>query len=196
VLEALVHLSQASHYSLVSLVIALWGALKLITGLDRSFEAIFESEPVSPTQRVTKGVLTLTVVGLAAIAVAVLVAAIGLIEHPHSHYGPLVLVVVLTVVFFPIFYLLPNADLTPGDALPGTLLTAIGWTVLSTGFAIYVGLLGETIAGVVGAFLLLLTWFYFSGLVILLGGVLNAALLDSKEIRRRRDGPGSGANGS
>lgn len=126
------------------------------------------------------GILTLVTVGLAVGAVAMLFAAIHLVDHPHSHYGPLVLTVAPTGVFFPIYYLLPNVDHAPRDALPGTIFAAVGWSVLSTGFAVYVDVVGRDVSGVIGGFLLLLTWFYFSGLTILLGAVLNAVLLGSE----------------
>lgn len=174
VLEALHRFSQTSHYTLVGLAVSLWGALKLFTALGRSFEDIFESGPASPKRQIAVGFLTFLTVGLAVVAVAMLFAAFHLVDHPHSHYGPFVLVVVLTAVFFPIYYFLPNVTHRPRDALPGALFAAVGWTVLGTGFAVYVDLVGRDVSGVLGAFLLLLTWFYFAGLTLLLGGVLNA----------------------
>jgi membrane protein len=176
-LEVLKQVSLTGHQTAIGVVLSVWGALRLFTSLDRSFAMLFESESMSLRRRVSRGLLTLCAVGLAVAAVAVLVGTIGFIRHPDGHLGPTILLVALVVVFFPIYYILPHADFAPRDVLPGATFAAITWTALSTGFAFYVHILGESVVGVVGSFLLLLTWFYFAGLTILLGGVLNAVML-------------------
>ncbi|MFC7176850.1 YhjD/YihY/BrkB family envelope integrity protein [Halosegnis marinus] len=53
----------------------------------------------------------------------------------------------------------------------------MGWTALQTGFRVYAGIAGSYEAyGVLGAVLLLITFLYFGGLVLLVGVVLNAVL--------------------
>lgn len=177
VLGALRQMSMSGHHTAIGVLLSVWGSIRLFTSLDRSFAAIFQTGPVRPVRRVGTGLLALLTVGLAIVAAATLVTAIGITEHPESHYGPVLLVGALVIVFSPIYYILPNADLAPLDVLPGAIFAAVAWTTLSTVFGFYVALLGASIAGVVGSFLLLLSWFYFTSLAVLLGGVLNAVLL-------------------
>jgi YihY family inner membrane protein len=181
VLDALQEISVTGHHTVIGVALSLWGGFRLFASLDRAFVLIFESERPSLARRVSTGLLTLLTVGLAVVAAAVLVGAIGLVEHPESHYGPVLLVAVLVVSFFPIYYFLPDVDLAPREVLPGATFAAVAWTVLSTGFGIYIALLGAQVVGLIGSFLLLLTWFYLAALAILFGGVLNAILSGSVE---------------
>ncbi|MFC7196974.1 YhjD/YihY/BrkB family envelope integrity protein [Halosimplex aquaticum] len=81
------------------------------------------------------------------------------------------------VVFLPLFYLFPDEDVSVSEVVPGTVFAAAGWTVLEYLFRYYVAVagVGERY-GVVGTIVLLVTWLYFSGFVILIGGALNAVL--------------------
>lgn len=65
-----------------------------------------------------------------------------------------------------------------GALLPGAVLAAVGWTVLTVGFGIYVANFGNYNAtyGSLGAIVVLLTWLYLSAYILLLGGELNAAI--------------------
>jgi membrane protein len=77
-----------------------------------------------------------------------------------------------------IYYFAPDADqdwiwLTPGSVAATTL-----WLLASLGFKYYVANWGhytETY-GLIGAVMILLLWFYLSGLVILLGAEMNAEI--------------------
>jgi membrane protein len=77
-----------------------------------------------------------------------------------------------------VYYFAPDADqdwvwLTPGSIFATTL-----WLVASLGFKYYVATMGnytETY-GVIGGIMVLLLWFYISGLVILIGAEMNALI--------------------
>ena len=77
-----------------------------------------------------------------------------------------------------VYYFAPDAEqdwvwLTPGSVFATTL-----WLVASLGFKYYVANLGnytETY-GVIGGFMVLMLWFYISGLVILIGAEMNAEI--------------------
>jgi membrane protein len=61
---------------------------------------------------------------------------------------------------------------------PGSLLGTLCWLVSSWGFAQYVTHFGKynVTYGSIGGVIILLSWFYLSALILLLGGELNAAL--------------------
>jgi hypothetical protein len=83
----------------------------------------------------------------------------------------------LTVTFLPLYYLLPGVTVSVGEALPGALLAAVGWTLLQSGFRLYAGVVSATqVYGVLGAVLLIVTFLYFGGVILLLGVVFNAVL--------------------
>lgn len=61
---------------------------------------------------------------------------------------------------------------------PGSVLTAMGWLVLSLGFDLYISHFGHYNAtyGSLGAMVAVLTWLYLSSYVLLLGAELNSEL--------------------
>jgi hypothetical protein len=87
------------------------------------------------------------------------------------------LVVGLTVAFLPIYRFFPDANLSWADAVPGAVFAAFGWGVLQFLFQFYVAVSSQGGSSAIGAILLLLTWLYLGGLILLLGGVVNAVLL-------------------
>lgn len=181
VLEIVAQVPLTGQLTIISLALSLWGALRLFSGLKRSFTIIFEAEPTGLLTQVRLGALTLLTILLGILSAAALIGVIGLVHPPFVNlYGPTVLAFTLTVIFFPVYYFLPAVELSPRNVLPGTIFAALGWTALSTGFGFYVDTLGNSVTGAIGAFLLLLSWFYFAGLVLLFGGVLNAVLIGNE----------------
>jgi len=83
----------------------------------------------------------------------------------------------LSVALYPLYLVFPDVDLHPVEAVPGTVAAAVGLTALESLFRLYVQVssTGERY-GIVGGIVLVLTWLYFNGLVLLLGAVLNAVL--------------------
>lgn len=61
---------------------------------------------------------------------------------------------------------------------PGSLLSAVGWLVLTVGFGFYVSSFGNYNAtyGSLGAVVVLLTWLYLSSYILIFGAELNAEL--------------------
>ncbi|MFC4357029.1 YhjD/YihY/BrkB family envelope integrity protein [Halobium salinum] len=164
----------------VSLALTLWGALKIFRGVDVAFSRVYGSDPGGILEQVKDGVTVLGAIGLGIVGISVVTAVIALVDLPFAGLlSPLILLLTLTVAFFPFYYVLPDSGLSPREALPGTLFAAIGWTVLGTVFGVYAGSSagGENAAAAaVGAILILLTWFYFSGILLLTGAVINAVL--------------------
>lgn len=66
--------------------------------------------------------------------------------------------------------------------LPGAVLSAVGWLLLSLGFGWYVRILGgdesNDVIGAAGAVLFALTWMWAAVVVFLIGGELNQVLAD------------------
>jgi membrane protein len=77
-----------------------------------------------------------------------------------------------------IYYWGPDADQDWVWLTPGAVIATLLWLLASLGFKYYVASMGhytETY-GAIGGFMVLMLWFYISGLVILLGAELNAEI--------------------
>jgi len=171
--------------TLVGTVVLLWSGLKLFRGLDVAFSTVYGTAAEQTLlDQLRDGSVTLVGVG-AGIAVTVglgvataeidrIVAGVDLANV----VGSALLLVGLTLVFLPLYYVLPDRGaVTVREALPGAAFAAVGWTALQTGFRVYAGVAGSYEAyGVLGGVLLLITFLYFGGLVLLVGVVLNAVL--------------------
>lgn len=87
-----------------------------------------------------------------------------------------ILSLLVTVVLFVIIYrFMPKAEVTLRDALPGAILGGILWEVAKYVFAVSVNHFHyDQIYGSVGAVVAVLTWSYFSSLILLFGAQLTA----------------------
>ena len=160
-------------------LVLLWGGLKLFRGLDVAFASVYGRETsLGLLQQVKDALVTLLAVA-AGVGVTVTAGlAVSLARVPLvGVVGTVATTAGLTLTFLPLYVLLPNPRVPVRDAVPGTVLAAGGWTILGTGFRIYAANAGGfQLYGVVGGVLLLVTWFYFGGIVLLLGVVLSAVL--------------------
>jgi membrane protein len=77
-----------------------------------------------------------------------------------------------------VYYFAPDAEQEWVWVTPGSVLTTVLWLLASLGFKYYVTNFGsytETY-GAIGGVMVLLLWFYISGLVAILGAELNAEI--------------------
>lgn len=94
-----------------------------------------------------------------------------------------VTLIVIFVVFTFLYWVAPNRRSTLISVLPGALFSTIGWTVASVGFAYYVNNFGNYSAtyGSIGVTIILMLWFYLTGIILMIGGELNATLAIRKK---------------
>lgn len=64
------------------------------------------------------------------------------------------------------------------DVLPDVVFVAVGWAIFQLVFQVYRAFSGGGSGGVFGGVIVVITWLYFSGLVLLLGAVINAVFGD------------------
>lgn len=92
---------------------------------------------------------------------------------------PLLLVVVLFVVFLPMYYLFPHPSVGFREAIPGAAFAAVAWALSGIGFRLYAAVSQSVqLYGVAGGLLLFLTWLYVGGFILLLGVTLNGVVAD------------------
>ena len=77
-----------------------------------------------------------------------------------------------------VYYFAPDAEQEWVYLTPGSILATLLWLAGSLGFRFYVVNFGnyEATYGTIGGIILLLLWFYISGLVIVIGAELNAEI--------------------
>jgi YihY family inner membrane protein len=170
--------------TLVGLGFLLWSALRVFRGLDVAFSRVYGVEsPPSLRDQIRDALLVLAAIALALVVTVAVSAAL------QSAFGPLaniastvLLLLTLTVVFVPLYYVFPDCEVSIGEALPGSVFAAGGWVLLSMGFGIYAANATTfQLYGIIGAVLLALTWFYVGGLLLLLGAALNAVLAGQQD---------------
>lgn len=173
--QALSDQTSQGSLGVLSLLLTVWGALKVFRGLDTAFGRIYSVATRGLVEQLKDGLAAFVSIGVGITGVVVLGSLIALIDSPLVNLaGPFLLLVTLIVAFLPLYYVLPDADVTVREIIPGTVFAALGWAVLGTGFGIYAEQVGSSVAGALGAILLLMTWFYLSGILILTGAVINA----------------------
>jgi membrane protein len=177
--------------TVLGLGILLWGGLRVFRGLDIAFSRIYGVKIPKPLPyQVRDALLVLVGIILAIVGTVALSAVLSLIDLPFAGLtGTVGLLVVLTAVFFPMYYIFPGQEIPVREALPGAVVASLGWTALGAGFGLYAANAGSLqLYGVLGGVLLLLVWFYFGGLIILLGAAVNVVRSDRKEDRQLQQG--------
>ena len=172
--------------TIFGLAVLLWSGLRLFRGLDIAFSDVYgDPGPISIIEQLRNAAITLVAVGVgvaATVVIGVIIAGLGVESIVEGRdtigiVGTAVLVGSLTIAFLPLYYVLPGPRISVREALPGAFFAGIGWTALQTGFRIYAGVAGNYEAyGILGGVLLLVTFLYFGGLILLLGAVLNAVI--------------------
>jgi membrane protein len=169
--------------TIASSVVLLWSALKLFRGLDTAFSIVYDSGlDKSIVAQIANALIVFLSILLAVVGMLVLGTVYAILPTiPFIGYvTPLFALIALSVVFLPMYYFMPDLDgMTVRDAIPGAVLAGAGWAALHSVFGLYASNAGQYEAyGVIGGILLLLTWLYIGGVLIILGAVLNSVLMN------------------
>jgi membrane protein len=84
--------------------------------------------------------------------------------------------VIIFIIFIGLYWMAPNKKFACRSAIPGAAFATIGWVLTSYAFSFYVSNFGNYSAtyGSIGAIIVLMIWFYISGVIIIIGGEVNA----------------------
>lgn len=93
--------------------------------------------------------------------------------------------VLISIVFVTIYWLVPNVKLRWKSVLPGALFATFGWICTTLLFTFYVENFESysNTYGSIGTIIILMMWLYFSGIILMLGGQLNAVMLERETIK-------------
>lgn len=175
----------------------IWSASNGINAIVRAFNRAYDVEE-SRSFFVARGMsILLTIAMVFVILIALLLPVfgkhIGLIISATYGFSAeflsiwntirwLVSGLILFTVFTALYFVAPNKKLRIKYVLPGALFSTLGWITVSLIFSFYVSSFGNYSAtyGSLGGIIILMIWFYFSGMIIVLGGEINALLYERK----------------
>ncbi len=85
---------------------------------------------------------------------------------------------VLITIFIGVYYLAPNLKIKCTSAFPGAIFATLGWILISLAFSFYVSNFANYSAtyGSIGGIIVLMVWFYLTGIILLVGGEINALM--------------------
>ncbi|WP_027410731.1 YihY/virulence factor BrkB family protein [Anoxybacteroides tepidamans] len=182
---------------------ALWSASNGIDAIVRAFNRAYDVEE-SRSYIVARGMSILLTFGMMAVIVVALLLpvfgkAVGLFLSSVIGVSDTFLTVwgmfrwavsslILFIVFTSLYYFAPNKRLRYKDVLGGALFATVGWIVTSLAFSYYVESFARytSMYGSLGGIIILMVWFYLSGMIIVLGGELNA-IFDCQRNGRKRE---------
>ncbi|WP_408020154.1 YihY/virulence factor BrkB family protein [Sporosarcina sp. USHLN248] len=97
--------------------------------------------------------------------------------------------ILIFVVFSAIYWVVPNLKIQLRSVLGGALFATVGWILTSLAFSYYVGNFGNysKTYGSIGAIIVLMLWLYFSAIILMLGGQLNAVMTERKQAKLAKE---------
>jgi membrane protein len=199
VLETFNQITDSSSGRKVTLgfAVALWAASAGFSAIQNSMNAVYKVKETRPYWKVRGAAVligTLLSVLITAILSSLLTAdffaRLATLHIAHRALATIVVVALrvlgwlvatglLALLFAVIYYWAPDLKqrqwrwLTPGGAI-----AIVGWVLASLGLRVYLHFFNSYTAvyGSLGAVIILLTWFYLSGLMLLLGGEVNSEI--------------------
>ena len=178
----------------VGILAALWAASNGMGAISSTLNVAYAVKEDRPWWRVRLVAIFLTIMVSLFIIVALAIVFFGghLGDRVAAHFGfsaaftiawrvlqwPIALVFLL-LTFDLIYYLAPN-DRRPKRRLwtGGAITAVVLWLLVSFGFRLYLHFFNSysVTYGSLGALIVLMLWFYFTGLAILIGGEVNSEL--------------------
>ncbi|AGT30827.1 ribonuclease yfkH [Geobacillus genomosp. 3] len=198
------HLMDEQNGKLLSLSIigAIWSASNGMGAIMRAFNRAYDVEENRPFW-VARGLSIVLTVGMIAVIIVALVlpvfgrmiglflfSTLGLSEHFLTVWNTFrwtTSSLLLFAVFTALYYFAPNKQLRCVNVVRGALFATAGWIATSLAFAYYVNHFANYTAmhGSLGGMIVLMIWLYLSGMVLVLGGEMNAIFDCGREGRKR-----------
>ena len=162
----------------ISLLLALVTMSRGFAGLIRALDVVYDVEESRGALRVRLAAFGLGIGTLVTVAVSTALWSMSESAGVPSFVRIAVALIVLVLWAATVFHIGPNHHTPWRYDLPGAVLAAVGWLVLSVGYGWYIQLAGggNQAVGLTGALLLGMTWVWLVCLVLLIGGELNEIL--------------------
>jgi len=176
-----------------SLLFALWSSSSATAGLIDTLNAIYDLKESRPwwRSRLLAVVLAIAMGVLLTAALIIVVYGPALLHQVVPGSGPLFLwkiaqwpaaALLLILALLSLYRFAPNVqDQKWKWLLPGSIVATVIWVAVSVLFKLYVRHFSDfgLLYGSLGTLIILMFWFYLSGIAILVGGEINAILEDA-----------------
>ncbi|MDN4495041.1 YihY/virulence factor BrkB family protein [Ureibacillus aquaedulcis] len=172
----------------------IWSASRGVNALIKTLNGAYETEPKSGL--INRGMSLVFTIAL--VAVILIVLFISIFGHQFAYnlfdflgveetfarfwemirwiLPPALIFVVLSLMY----WIIPNTDprLRVLSTLPGAIFSTVAWVALIYGFSIYVNNFGNYAStyGSIAGVIILMLWLYFTGMILIFGGLLNATM--------------------
>lgn len=173
----------------VTAVVAVWSAAKGIQYLTNGLNTVYDIEETRNWLFLRLRAILYTIMLLISIVVSLILMVFGhSLQNLLLKYMPfiseltggiirlrsLILLAVLIVFFAVMFKMLPNRKATIRSQLPGSVMSAVGWSLLSFGISVYVDYFnGFSMYGSLTTIVLVMLWLYFGMYILLLSAEVN-----------------------
>jgi len=171
----------------VSILAALWSASKAVGSLQRALNAAFEVKGrKSPLTAIGLSLVFTLGLSLAVVVMLVLPSLSGRVIDMLRLYIPIpeafvtlfmiarwaLVIAVPFLVLSQMYQHLPNLKLKFAEILPGTVFSYFGWIGISFLFSYFIQNFSNIslVYGSLAAVVVLMIWFYFTGMILMLGG--------------------------
>lgn len=167
----------------------LWAGANLFGALERAFDVIFHARPrdfVRGKLMAIGMIFVFTALAGLAVGSAAVLPLLGRIPGLPGFLSsglvlvlqPVVGVVSGALLFGAIYFVVPNRRIRVSEVWPGALLAGAGFEILSLAFPLYLRLTGgsKQYGATFALLFVMLNYFYFVGLITLIGAELNAVL--------------------
>lgn len=182
------------------MIITLWSASSGIAALIRGINKAYDQEETRPFWKVI-GVSLYYTLELAVVIILSLILIVfgkmlgtlffqflGFSDYFVSVWNNVrhaIALITMIIVFVSLYRTTPNRTLKLAEVIPGAIFATIGWVIISVAFSYYADNFSNysKVYGSIGGIIALLTWLYFSSMIILLGAEINASLYFQKSGR-------------
>lgn len=170
-------------------VVAVWSAAKGIQYLTNGLNTVYDIEETRNWLFLRLRAILYTLMLLVSIVVSMVLMVFGhSIQRILLKYVPfisemtegiirlrsLILMAVLMVFFAFLYKMLPNRKAALRSQLPGSIMSAVGWALLSFGISIYVDYFnGFSMYGSLTTIVLVMLWLYFGMYILLVSAEVN-----------------------
>ncbi len=165
--------------SILGAVVLLWGALRIFRSLDTAFSDIYETPSENTfADQLADGFVVLVSVAVVLLVTVALESTLSVdVGVGAGWFGQrLLLVLGVGLALSPMYYLFPDEpDVSVPEVMPGVGFAAVGLVSFESLFQLYLEYGGGG-GGTLGNVLVVVTWLYFCGLVVLVGAAINAVL--------------------
>ena len=181
----------------LGLIISLWPASNVFNTIQRVFNTIYKTQPrqnmfvARAFAYIFTVALVISGIGLGFVVVfgetifnfiqETFMIDLGILHFIVRQSGAIGFILVAGLLLI-MYHFIPNVTWPLKYSIPGTVVSLIGFSLISQLFSLVVGLMGKSTSNqTIGVFIILIIWLYFNAMVVTVGAFINVFYYDFKE---------------